>query len=60
MQFFVYKTKSFNESEWPKEFFGHWNQFNTDFKRIFTREIERLINQKYVVCICRMIQKLID
>ena len=49
MEFFAFKTKSKNENEWPKEFFGHWIQFSHDFKQIFNRELQRAIKQKYVV-----------
>lgn len=48
MKFFVYKTKTKDESEWTKEFFSHWIQFSYDFKLIFNRELHRILKKKYV------------
>ncbi|GFU28300.1 formin-2 [Nephila pilipes] len=41
MEFFSWKAKSGNPSEWPQEFFSYWKQFCNDFKDIWKKEIHR-------------------
>ncbi|KFM79875.1 Formin-1, partial [Stegodyphus mimosarum] len=39
--FFKFQPKSNNESEWPKEFFGLWISFCSDFKDIWKKEQQK-------------------
>ncbi|GFQ85170.1 formin-2 [Trichonephila clavata] len=41
MEFFSWKAKSGNPSEWPQEFFSYWKSFCNDFKDIWKKEIHR-------------------
>ncbi|KFM58646.1 hypothetical protein X975_21110, partial [Stegodyphus mimosarum] len=41
MEFFSWKAKSQNSSEWPQEFFSYWKPFCNDFKDIWKKEIHR-------------------
>ncbi|KAG8189077.1 hypothetical protein JTE90_028626 [Oedothorax gibbosus] len=41
MEFFSWKPKSGNPSEYPQEFFSYWRVFCNDFKDIWKKEIHR-------------------
>lgn len=46
ISFFSWSSKSANKSEWPKEFFGLWVPFCSDFKDIWKKELQLKIKQE--------------